>query len=247
MRPRHAVLASVALAAALLARPAHAQDDEAEPTWWVSAVGTMTRERVTFETTAQSLTGLLGGFEGGAALGRIVLRAGYLQGAISPTGPGDWRHDVVESFASLGVRVVRGLELSLGGQGRVYVTEPISERWVVWQLRARWEGPLMDTRARAWTEFWGSAGGDVNTVDVFRGLSPTPGYLIRGDGLPVDQAFKGARGGTVGVSYRFSPGAPVLKMGYTITESRLAIGGYRDTMEGLVFSIGFDNRRVGGR
>lgn len=246
MRPPRAVAAACALGAALVAQPALAPpvlaQDEAEPTWWIAATGHLTRERVTFETTTQSLTGLLGGIEGGVAIGRIVLRGGYLQGAISPSGPGDWRHDVVESFGSLGVRVVRGLEVAVGAQGRVYVTEPISERWVVWQLRARWEGPLLDTRARAWTELWGSAGGDVNTVDVFRGVSSTPGYLVRGDGLPVDQAFKGARGGTAGLSYRVSPRAPVFRLGYTITESRLAIGGYRDTMEGLVFSIGFDNR-----
>lgn len=210
--------------------------------FWAVATGTMTRERLTFESSSATLTGQLIGLEGGAAFGRLVLRGGYQQGAISPSGPGNWQHDVAESFASVGVLLFEAFELAAGVQGRVYVTKPVSERWLVWQLRARWEAPLLDTRARAWTEVWGSAGGNVNTVDVFRGVSQTPGYLVRGDGLAVDRSFKGSRGGSVGMSFRFAPRSPVVRLGYTITESRLALGGYRDTMEGLTLSIGFERR-----
>lgn len=220
-----------------LAPAAQAQSD-----WWGAVVATAARERIRFANASEELRGLIRGVEGGVEFGRVLVRMRYAEGSLSPR-ESDMRHDIAESFLLVGMRVVGGLELSGGLQARAYTTSPGTERWMLWQLRARYEAPVVMQVVHAYAELWQSAAGSVNAVNILRTQPEGTDFLVNFEGKRVSKTFQGARGGEAGILIRGSGNAPTVRLGYSIDQARLEAGGYRDSVEGLTIAIGFDTRR----
>lgn len=214
----------------------------AQSDWWGAIVATSARERIHFADASEELRGLVRGLEGGVEFGRVNLRARYAEGALRPPGS-DMRHDLAESFLIVGMRVVGGLELAGGLQARAYTTSPGTERWMLWQLRARYEAPVIAQVVHTYAELWRSATGSVNAVNILRTQPQGTDFLVNVGGKRVSKTFQGARGGEAGILIRGSGNAPTVRLAYSIDEARLEAGGYRDSIEGLTIAIGFDTRR----
>jgi hypothetical protein len=234
---RRACLTALALAA-LVPVSAAAQDDMQ---WWAAVQLTAARERISFGDDRDDLRGLIRGLEGGFDFGRLLVRAGYAEGSLRPGGS-DVKHDVAESFLQAGMRVVGGLEAALGVQARAWITSPGTERWLLWQMRLRYEAPLVGTLVHGYAELWRTASGSVNAVNVLR---PGGGseFLTSVDGKRVSKSFLGARGGEAGIVLRSSGNAPMVRIGYSIDQARLEMGSYRDSVEGFTIAVGYDSRR----
>src|SRR5206468_12109485 len=87
--------------------------------------------------------GLGGG--GRVALHGLALAVGLLEGRLQPVSAAGPR-DLIEARVSLAARPVPWLEMSAGPVVRAYVTDSITERWVLWQARARVEAPIVAAR-----------------------------------------------------------------------------------------------------
>lgn len=232
-------IAFISLIALLLgcAPAARAQSD-----WWGAIVATAARERIRFANASEELRGMIRGLEGGVEFGRFLLRMRYAEGSLRPRGS-DMKHDLTESFLLVGMRVVGGLELAGGLQARAYTTSPGTERWMLWQLRARYEAPVVLQVVHAYAELWQTASGSVNAVNILRTQPEGTEFLLNFGGKRVSKSFQGARGGEAGILIRGSGRAPTVRLGYSIDQARLDAGGYRDSVEGLTIAIGFDTRR----
>lgn len=236
----HRCLGAVGLVIALVlgsAPVARAQSD-----WWGAIVATSARERIRFANADEELRGLIKGLEGGVEFGRWMVRLRYAEGSLSPR-ESEMTHDITESFLLLGMRVVGGLELAGGFQARAYSTSPGTERWMLWQLRARYQAPVVMDLVHAYAELWRTASGSVNAVNILRTQPEGTDFLVNFGGKRVSKTFQGARGGEAGVLIRGSGNAPTVRLGYSIDQARLEAGGYRDSVEGFTIAIGFDTRR----
>jgi hypothetical protein len=224
---------------ALVPAPATAQDNLE---WWAAVNLTAAVERIRFSNDSESLRGFIRGLEGGLDFGRLLLRGGYAEGSLR-SGSEDFQHDVADGFLLAGLRVLGGLEAALGLQARAWITSPGTERWLLWQMRLRYEAPLIGTLVHGYAELWRTASGSVNAVNVLRPDGGGAEFLTSIDGKHVSKTFLGARGGEAGIVFRGSGNAPMVRVGYTIDEARLETGGYRDSVEGFTIAIGYDSRR----
>ncbi|HEX7122178.1 MAG TPA: hypothetical protein VF178_07385 [Gemmatimonadaceae bacterium] len=207
------------------------------------SVGTA-RERVRFADDNDQLSGATVGLMGGLDWGRARVRLAYTEGRLRSRADGSVRHDLVESSLFVGTQVVGGLELGGGLQARAYVNGGGTERWLLWQLRARYDA-VMRSDIRAYAELWRSASGTVNAVNILR---PRPGETGDGfaghiDGKPVSKTFRTATGGEAGVVILGRGWRPTVRVGYAIDAARLDAGGYRDSIESLTLALSFDTSR----
>ena len=184
-------LALILLIALLLGSAPRAQ---AQSDWWAAVVASAARERIRFANASEELRGLIRGLEGGVEFGRLLLRMRYAEGSLRPRGS-DMKHDIAESYLLVGMRVVGGLELGGGLQARAFTTSPGTERWMLWQLRARYEAPVVMQMVHAYAELWQSPIGSVNAVNILRTQPEGTDFLVNFGGKRVGKTFQGARGG----------------------------------------------------
>ena len=69
--------------------------------------------------------------------GPFAIGASLLEGRLDALGGAASRRDLVEGRVLVAARALPWLEVSLGPLVRAYVTDSTTERWVVWQGRAR--------------------------------------------------------------------------------------------------------------
>lgn len=231
----------VGLTLLVLAPPALAQ---AEPEFSFGVVTGSVRERIQFANARDELRGVLLGIEGGLDWGRARVRAAYSEGRLRSRSGGDLRHDLVESSLFVGSQIVGGLELGAGLAARAYVTGLGTERWLLWQLRARYEA-VMRRDLRAYAQLWRSASGTVNAVNILRSQPEEGGVGFAVDlaGKPVSKTFRTATGGEAGVVVYGQGWRPTVRLAYAIDAARLDAGGYRDSIEGLILAFSFDTGR----
>jgi hypothetical protein len=231
------------LASALTGVPARALAQRG-PELWGYATATSVRERANLATRGLATSGTTFGGEGGIAWQFLSLRAGYAQGTLSTDGAQSLTHDYVESHAAVGVRLVPGFELVGGLLGRAFVTTEGTQRWTLWQLRARYEAPLFTPMVRGYAELWRAASGEVDSPAIRRNDQDLLGIVrLRLGRASIADAFQSAGGGAVGIVVRPSNGPFALRLGYAIDETRLGAQDYRSTVEGFTLSVGLDGVR----
>jgi hypothetical protein len=92
----------------------------------------------------------------------LIVGGGILEGRLQPVvGPGAQR-DLVQGTVFVGARPLPWLELSAGPVVRAYVTDSASERWVLWQARARVDAPIVAGSVASYAELWRTVASDVS-------------------------------------------------------------------------------------
>jgi hypothetical protein len=181
--------------------------------FWIGGTGTALRTRTAIGGAVTGLRGQLFGGEGSLLTGRLALRVSYVEGSASSGG---LHRDQVEGLVLVGAQPVRGLTLTAGPHVMAF-TDSTTQRWVEWQVRGRYEGPLVERFVRGYLEGWAAVAGSAHAV---------------GD-------FGGARGGGAGLLVRLGDTPIVARLGYAIAESRLKAGVRRETVEGLSIGLGY--------
>lgn len=158
---RSAVVAFVAVLAPTVAGTATAQS-------W-SARGLLDRIRVERPApgtdTSVALSGNVFGIRGAYGIGPVTLDASYVQGSVSPAGNGA-STDVVDGELILWVAPVKWVALGGGPHARAFVEEGGTERWLLWELRARTATDIVRSRVRAYVEGWRVMGASVPSPDT---------------------------------------------------------------------------------
>lgn len=181
--------------------------------------GAGARARSAYPGGVEALGGPVLGFDVRVVRGRFGLRVGYGQGKLNPDTAGPEARTYVDGFVHLTGRVTEELELGLGPYARAYGTDAGTQRWLFWQLRARYETGIVTPVVRGFAEIWMGVSGTVN----------------------VAEAFDGSRGAAAGVlwhvaDWRNSP--LTLRLTYAIDEARLGDGARRETVERTSLAIG---------
>lgn len=158
--------------------------------------------------------------EGRIAFEGMVLGAGYLGGRLQPSRGTLPRRDVVEGRLFVEAEPLPWLQLVAGPLVRAYVTDSSTERWVVWQARARVRAPLAGPMLGTYLELWRAVSSRVNLAE------------------PVGRV----QGGEVGVVFQPPRQRYSLRLAYAIDDALLGSGARRETVEGLSFAVG-----IGGR
>jgi hypothetical protein len=156
-------------------------------------------------------TGVSLGGQGAVWWNRLGLEGGYLEGRLGSDGS---RLERVEGYAMLGVSPVRGLVINVGPLVRALVTGAATTRWVLWNVKTRYEVGIVGRFLSGFGEAWGAVKGSSN----------------------VPETFNSARGGMAGLALAVGNGQAIVRLSYGIDESRLGAGRRRDTIE--TFAIG---------
>jgi hypothetical protein len=181
---------------------------------WLGPTGTALWTRTAVPGSITGLSGTLFGGEGRLLAGPVAVRLGYAEGSAS-TGP--IRRDHVEGFLFVGFRPVPGLAIGGGPHAIAYSTDTTSERWLEWQVRGRYDAPLVDHWVNAYLDLWLGVAGSAGAVGQ----------------------FGGGRGGGAGVEVRLGKTPLVARLGYQIGESKLEAGARRETTEGVTLGVGW--------
>lgn len=216
MSARAAVLA---LACVVGARPLAAQvrrylDGEAE----VSRA----RFRSAVPGRSEALSGIAVGIRA-FTTGRIVsLEASYAQGRLTASVGSGPSRTLVDGSVRAVAHPVPWLALKVGPHLRAYATSGGTERWVLWEYRARAETPLVAPTLplRAYLELWTALASSVNAA---------PGAA-------------GARGGAVGMVWR-PPRSPLrLRLSYVVDQEKMSNGARTEALEAVVLTVGLGDR-----
>jgi len=212
-------LARVACALTLVASPLAAQQ---RPRGTVFADGAIVRFGEVLGTPAGSFSGPTFGVEGGVSLRSLRLGAGYLEGRVQPSsGSSDSvARDLVEARAFLGVQLLPWLRLSVGPHVRAFVMDAVTERWVLWPLRARAQTALASTPLETYVELWRALSAKVN--------------------LP--EAVDHVQGGEAGVVLRPRGSALWMRLGYRVDGAQLGGGSRSESVEAVSFAVGIGSR-----
>ncbi len=167
--------------------------------------------------TAGSLDGFVIGGSGRASAWRLELEAGYAEGRLKPASGTLPSRDLVEGEVMLGVRPVPWLVLRGGPHARGYVQGGVTERWLLWEARAR--------------------------VDAFVAAPTIRGYLevggaLSGSTLNATGRFGNSRRGEAGVIVRVARAPVWFSLAYGVERTRLASGIGLDALERVSASIG---------
>lgn len=147
--------------------------------------------------------------------GPFTLGAGLLEGRLDDGTGGGMHRDLVEGRLAVAARALPWLEVSLGPLLRAYVTDSATERWVVWQGRARVEAPILATTLTSYVEGWRALSSRVSQPPVAAGR---------------------VQGGEAGVTYRPPHGPVWLRLAYRVDNAVLGAGS--ETVEAVSFSVG---------
>ncbi|OLC34364.1 MAG: hypothetical protein AUH81_12445 [Candidatus Rokubacteria bacterium 13_1_40CM_4_69_5] len=169
----------------------------------------------------ESQSGPIFGGEAGLGLGPVTLGAGYLEGRLQPGSSGTPKgRDLVEARIFVSARPVPWLTLSAGPRVRAFVTDSATERWVLWQVRARAQNALASTPLQTYIELWRALSARVNLPE------------------PVDHV----QGGEAGVVLRPRGSAVWLRLGYRVDGAQLGGGSRSESVEAVSFAVGIGPR-----
>ncbi|HYL57155.1 MAG TPA: hypothetical protein VEU73_16410 [Gemmatimonadales bacterium] len=202
-----------------LASVTHAQE-RATFAFRGDAAGVWLRQE-TAPGVVQQLRGPALGAEGRVKYGPLTFGAGLIEGrldAASGGTGGEAARDLVEGRAFVAARALPWLEVSVGPLLRAYVTDSATERWVVWQGRARVDAPILTARLTSFVELW-------------RGLSSRVTF-------PPFLAGR-VQGGEAGLVYKPPRGPLWWRLAYRVDDALLGGGpGGSETVEVVTLSVG---------
>jgi len=162
------------------------------------------------------VTGTVAGVEGRALFGKTFLDLSYLDGTLGPGGSPASR-DVVDGRADAGIRPAQWLTIGGGAHLRAYATGAATERWVLWEVRARAALSLINRVARGDVELWRALGATVN----------------------IPQPFAHAQGGAVGLTIQ-PPATPwQVGLDYQVDDVEFGGAGPRQTLEAVTVRLGW--------
>jgi hypothetical protein len=203
----------VVLALALLAPPLHAQL-ERHATFSLGG-GNTRLTAVTGAGTAR-LSGVTIGGSGRIGGGLLSVEGGYRQGSLAPDSGAGTTQDLAEARLMLAVRPVSWLSVLAGPHALAFITPSGTERWLLFEARARAAGTVVSPAVSTYVELWAALGGSVNV----------------GTGSP------SARGGEVGITLLF-PRSPVwARLAYGMERATQSGSANIRTVEDIRVSIG---------
>lgn len=174
----------------------------------------------TAESTLSQSSGLTIGGAAEVSLGWLRLDLRYLEGGLgSEDDIAD--QDIVEGELLLGLAPLSWLKLKLGPHIRSYVTPQGTQRWVFWEGRVATSMPLGSPNLMAHLELWHVLSASVDAVEPFDS----------GNGLEG------------GIRLCLSRLPFSFRLAYRIDHSSLGSGVKTDTVEQLVFGLGWFVRR----
>ena len=204
----------VMLVCALASQPLQAQV-------WHSLGGSATAAMMRFRSAAsfggEALSGPAAGAQARLVLGHVALEGAYLQGHLTPDTGSAAARDMADATVFLVVRPVPWAALKAGPHLRAYITPGGTERWMMWELRARFTGELVPGRLRTHFEGWVAASADVN----------------------VDPGASGAHGGEAGLTLVPTRSPLWVRLAYTFDQEKMKNGTRSESLEALVLSVGF--------
>lgn len=146
----------------------------------------------------------------------LLVGGGILESRLPPlVGPAAQR-DMVQATVFVGARPLPWLELSAGPVVRAYVTDSASERWVLWQARARVEAPIVAGSLASYAELWRTLASDVS-------LGPGAGRV---------------QGGEAGVLYQPPETRFWLRLAYRVDDALVGAMARSETVEAVLVSVG---------
>lgn len=149
---------------------------------------------------------------------QFAFGASLFEGRLDASGGGGFTRDLVEGRVLVAARPLPWLEISAGPLLRAFVTDSTTERWVVWQGRARVDAPIVVNRVTSYVEVWRALSSQVT--------------------LPSASLNAGrVQGGEAGMVYR-PPGAGRLwlRLAYRMDDALLGNGS--EMVEAVTFSVG---------
>lgn len=170
----------------------------------------------TAESAVSQSSGLTIGGAAEVSLGWLRLDLRYLEGGLgSEDDIAD--QDIVEGELLLGVAPLSWLKVKLGPHIRSFVTPRGTQRWVFWEGRLATSMPLGSPNLLAHLELWHVLSASVDAVEPFDS----------GNGLE----------GGIRLSLNRLPFS--FRLAYRIDHSSLGDGVKNDTVEQLVFALGW--------
>lgn len=162
--------------------------------------------------------GMAWSLDGAFGLGPATLAVRYLEGSLSGDDPST-ETDIVEGEMVLWVAPVRWVALGAGPHLRAYVESGGTERWTMWEVRAR--GTTQLTRVlTAYGELW----------------------TVLGSGLPVAGSLDTGLGLEGGLRIAFGRLPFSAELRYRVNRLAVADGGRRETVEQVGVAVGVGRR-----
>jgi len=211
VRGRAAVLA---LAWVAFARPLAAQGSRVEAEADLSRASF----RSAVPTGREALSGAVLGLRARISGSRVSLEAAYAQGRLSASAGSGPSRSIVDGSLFVSTKPLPWLTLKAGPQLRAYSAPGGTERWVLWESRARAETPIASPALalRAHIELWAALASSVNA----------------------DPGAAGARGGQAGMALRL-PGSPLwMRLSYVVDQERMKNGARTEALETVVLTVG---------
>lgn len=195
----------------VLAPAARAQD---RPTFVLSGTGEFVWVRSDTLGGAVRLRGPVLAGEGRVGLHGVALAVRLLEGRLQSLDATAAR-DLIEARVSVAAQPVPWLEVSAGPVVRAYVTDSVTERWVLWQARARMEAPIVAGRVSSYVELW-------HTLASRMSLAPQAGRV---------------QGGEAGLVLRPPRGRLSLRIAYRV-DAAVVRAGASETLEAVSLGLG---------
>jgi hypothetical protein len=170
----------------------------------------------------EDLSGLAVGLRAFTSWRRLSLEASYAQGRLSASEGSGPSRSLVDGSVLIASHPLPWLAFKVGPELRAYSAPGGTERWVLWQYRARAETPVISPTLplRAHVELWAALLSSVNVA---------PGAA-------------GARGGEAGLVWRM-PGSPLwFRISYTVDQAKLKDNARTEALEAVVVTVSLSGR-----
>jgi hypothetical protein len=216
----NARVAGLALACVLAARPLDAQEPRV-----VNVEAEFSRARFRSAVpggAGEALSGIVLGLRARATRGLVSLEASYAQGRLSASEGSGPSRSIVDGSIFVATRPKPWLTVKAGPQLRAYRAPGGTERWVMWECRARAETPIASpaVELRAHVELWASLASSVNA----------------------DPGAAGARGGQAGMVLRPAHSRLWVRLSYAVDQVKMKAGARTEALEAVALTFGLGGR-----
>jgi hypothetical protein len=168
----------------------------------------------------EKLSGLVVGGSVHVTLRPVSLELSYSQGRLTADTGNAAARDLVEGSLLLTGRPLNWLALKVGPHLRAYAAPGGTERWVLWEARARADAPILEGKWLVYGELWVAVASSVN----------------------VDPGSGGARGAEAGLTVRV-PQTPLwARLAYVVDQSRFKNGTRTESVQSVVLALGLSAR-----
>ncbi len=183
----------------------------------IGALGVASRLNEKTLDGSNTFTGFVVGIEGTIVAGRFGVDLRYLEGNLSPD-IADIQREIADAELLISYRPIRWLAIRTGPHLRALITEAGTQRFVLWEMRVQAQTTLFVPAVASYFELWRVLAGSVNPTEPWDGGQGLEGGLrIRIESLPVSGRFA-----------------------YRVDRGQLRDGAHEETLEQLVFAIGWD-------